>query len=214
MNLKKVTQVKKVTKVILGWVTVTMLLGCAMSTHTHQSQEAIVEHSMTMDLGPKDPEFDLRFLDGMILHHEGAVVMAEAALQNSSRGEIKQLAEAILAAQRGEIEQMKRWRSDWYPNASAEPVMYHAEMNHSMAMTPEMKAAMMMSEDLGKADAEFDLRFLDGMIPHHEGALTMANQVLHNSDRPELQALARNILVTQQAEIDQMQQWRRAWYDQ
>jgi len=52
------------------------------------------------------------------------------------------------------------------------------------------------------------------MIPHHEGALTMANQVLHNSDRPELQALARNILVTQQAEIDQMQQWRRAWYDQ
>jgi len=138
----------------------------------------MADHAMTMDLGPKDAEFDLRFIDGMILHHQGAIAMAEAALQNSQRAEMQQLAEEIIAAQQGEIEQMQQWRQAWYPDASVELVMYDAQMGHTMVMTPEMQAAMMMSGDLGKADAEFELRFINAMIPHHEGALVMAEQVL------------------------------------
>jgi uncharacterized protein (DUF305 family) len=172
------------------------------------------DHAMMMDLGPKDAEFDLRFIDGMIVHHQGAVTMAAAALQNSQRPEIKQLAQAIIAAQEKEIEQMQQWRQAWYPDASAEPVMYHAQMGHSMAMSAEMQAQMRMDGDLGAADDKFDLRFLDGMIPHHEGALVMADQVLKNSDRPELKQLANDILTSQQAEIDQMKQWKKDWYDQ
>lgn len=167
---------------------------------------------MMMDLGPKDAEFDLRFIDGMILHHQGAVVMAEAVLEQSQREDIKQLAQAVITAQQGEIDQMKQWRQAWYPDASAEPVMYHAEMGHSMAMTPEMQAAMMMDGNLGTADAEFDLRFINAMIPHHEGALAMAEQVLEKSDRTELRELAQNILATQQTEIKQMEEWRQDWY--
>jgi uncharacterized protein (DUF305 family) len=167
---------------------------------------------MMMDLGPKDAEFDLRFIDGMILHHQGALNMAEAALQNSQRPEIKQLAQNIISAQQQEIEQMKQWRQAWYPDASAEPMMYHAQMSHSMAMTEPMQAAMRMDGDLGEADDEFDLRFLNGMIPHHEGALEMAQQVLENSDRPELQQMAQDILTSQKREIDQMNQWKKAWY--
>jgi uncharacterized protein (DUF305 family) len=169
-------------------------------------------HSMTMDLGPEDAEFDLRFIDGMILHHQGAINMAEAALQNSQRDEIKQLAQTIITAQQGEIEQMQQWRQAWYPEASAEPLMYHAEMGHSMPMSSEMQTMMRMDGDLGKADDEFDLRFIDGMIPHHEGALTMAQQALEKSDRPELKQLSEEILASQQAEIDQMNQWKQAWY--
>jgi len=174
----------------------------------------MADHGMTMDLGPKDAEFDLRFIDGMILHHQGAIAMAEAVLQNSQREEMRQLAEAVIAAQQAEIDQMQQWRQAWYPNASAEPMMYHAQMGHTMVMTPEMQAAMMMAGDLGKADEEFDLRFINAMIPHHEGALVMAEQVLERSDRPELQQIAEDILTTQQAEIDQMQQWRQEWYSQ
>ncbi len=173
---------------------------------------AQADHSGLMDLGPKDGEFDLRFLDGMILHHQGAIEMAQLALQESSRPEIQQLSQGIITAQQGEITQMQQWREAWYPRASSDPVMYHAEMGHSMTMTPEMQATMMMSEDLGRADEAFDQRFLEGMIVHHEGALDMAQQVLQNSDRPELQQLAQAILTTQQAEIDQMQQWNQSWY--
>lgn len=176
---------------------------------------AATPHDMAdMDLGPKDENFDLRFIDGMILHHQGAIAMAEAVLANSSRDDMKQLAQAIIAAQQQEIEQMQQWRQAWYPAASDTPMMYHAEMNHMMPMTEEMQAAMMMNVDLGAADEQFDLRFLNAMIPHHEGALVMAQQVLERSSRPELLALAQNIIATQQQEIDQMQQWRQAWYGQ
>jgi len=200
-----------------------LLAGCSASQNASQESDSptmpmgdmpMADHGMTMDLGPKDAEFDLRFIDGMILHHQGAIAMAEAVLQNSQREEMRQLAEAVIAAQQAEIDQMQQWRQAWYPNASAEPMMYHAQMGHTMVMTPEMQAAMMMAGDLGKADEEFDLRFINAMIPHHEGALVMAEQVLERSDRPELQQIAEDILTTQQAEIDQMQQWRQEWYSQ
>ncbi len=54
----------------------------------------------TMDLGPADALYDLRFIDGMTPHHEGALAMAEAALANSKRPEIRQLAENIIAPSR------------------------------------------------------------------------------------------------------------------
>lgn len=198
-----------------------ILAGCSTSQMTSQGfgtrvmpigDIPMADHGMTMDLGPKDAEFDLRFIDGMILHHRGAIAMAEAVLQNSQRAEMQQLAEDIIAAQQGEINQMQQWRQAWYPSASAELVMYDAQMGHTMVMTPEMQTAMMMDGDLGQADADFDLRFINAMIPHHEGALVMAEQVLENSERPELRQVAQNILDTQQTEINQMQQWRQAWF--
>jgi uncharacterized protein (DUF305 family) len=167
-----------------------------------------------MDLGPADDSFDLRFIDAMIPHHEGAVVMAQEALQKSNRPEIKQLAAAIIQAQDPEIAAMKGWRTDWYPNVGEEPVMYSAEMGHTMPMTEEMRSAMMMTGDLGAADEQFDLRFLQAMIPHHEGAIEMAKQVLEKSDRPEVKELAEQIMDSQQKEIDQMQQWQKDWYGQ
>lgn len=205
---------------ILGIFASTMLAGCAIAPVNSSAQAsplaaedmATNDHAMTMDLGPKDAEFDLRFIDGMILHHQGAIIMAEAALQHSDRDEIKTLATAIVSAQQGEIEQMQQWRKQWYPNAGPDPVMYHAGQQHTMSS--EMQAEMMMSADLGTADANFDLRFINGMIPHHQGALDMAQQVLEHSDRPELQQLAQAILSSQQQEIDQMKQWQRDWYPQ
>ncbi|MCU0527328.1 MAG: DUF305 domain-containing protein [Elainella sp. Prado103] len=167
-----------------------------------------------MTLGPADENFDLRFIDGMIPHHEGAVVMAEEALQKSNRTEIKALAQAIIAAQEQEISELQAWRSAWYPNASAEPMMYNAEMGHMMPMTDEMRASMMMNGDLGAADDQFDLRFINRMIPHHQGAIDMAQQALEKSSRPEIKAMAQNIITSQQQEIDQMMQWRAEWYPQ
>jgi uncharacterized protein (DUF305 family) len=170
--------------------------------------------AMDMSLGPKDADFDLRFIDGMTPHHEGAVTMAQEALQKSQRPEIKQLAQSIIDAQEKEIAQMKEWRKTWYPTVSATPMMYDTQMGHMMPMSAEMRSSMMMNTDLGAADDQFDLRFINAMIPHHEGALTMAKEALEKSDRPEVKQLAQAILDSQQQEIDQMTQWRKAWYGQ
>lgn len=170
---------------------------------------------MQMELGPADESFDLRFIDAMVMHHQGAVVMAEDAQQNSTRPEIQTLASDIIAAQQTEIAEMQAWRQAWYPDAPTDPVMYHAEMGSMMPMSEDMKSDMMMTDmDLGPADDEYDLRFIDAMISHHEGALAMAQEALTKSSRPEIQELAETIIASQQAEIDQMTQWRQDWYGQ
>lgn len=188
----------------------------AQMDHGSMGSSMPMDHSsmMNMDLGPADESFDLRFIDGMIPHHEGAVAMAQEALQKSSRPEIKQLAQAIIDAQEQEIAELQAWRTAWYPDAGDEPMMYHAEMKHMMPMTEEMRSSMMMSSDLGAADDQFDLRFINAMIPHHEGAIDMAQQALEKSNRAEIKELAQNIINSQQQEIDQMTQWRQNWYGQ
>jgi uncharacterized protein (DUF305 family) len=50
------------------------------------------------------------------------------------------------------------------------------------------------------------------MVPHHQMAIMMARMVLRGSDRPEVQELARSIIRTQSAEIEQMLGWYRDWY--
>lgn len=170
--------------------------------------------SMQMSLGPKNETFDLRFIDAMIPHHQGAIAMAQVAQEKSTRPEIKQLAQAIITAQEQEIQQMQSWRKAWYPNAGEQAVMYDDSMKMDMPMSEQMRSDMMMSGDLGAADDQFDLRFIDAMIPHHEGALVMAQEALEKSDRPEIKQLAQNILRSQQQEIDQMKAWKQSWYQQ
>lgn len=64
--------------------------------------------------GKTGDTFDQAFLAEMIVHHEGAVDMAEAALKNAKHAEIKAMANAIISAQTTEIEQMKAWQKSWY----------------------------------------------------------------------------------------------------
>ena len=66
--------------------------------------------------------------------------------------------------------------------------------------------------DLGEADSNYDLRFINAMVPHHEAAVIMAKDLAQKTKRPELQKLAKEVMNSQQAEIDQMNQWRKAWY--
>lgn len=172
-----------------------------------------MNHSMAMDLGPADADYDLRFIDGMTPHHQGAVEMAKEAEQKSKRPEIKKLANEIIKAQNKEIAELKQWRTAWYKKAPTTATAWDAQMNHTMAMSPEQSKAMRMDMNLGAADADFDLRFINAMIPHHEGAVTMAQDALSKSKRPEVKKLARNIITSQQTEINEMKKWRQAWYN-
>ncbi|MBG1241481.1 DUF305 domain-containing protein [Nostoc sp. NZL] len=201
-----------------------LITGCTSTASQSQSEAPKatttnannnhMNHSMAMDLGPADANFDLRFIDAMTPHHQGAVEMAKEAQQKSKRPEIKKLADDIIKSQNQEITQMKQWRQTWYPKAGDKPMAYSSQMGHTMEMSSDQMQAMMMSQDLGAADAEFDLRFINAMIPHHEGALTMAQDALSKSKRPEIKQLAQEIIKAQNTEIKQMQQWRKSWYNQ
>ncbi|MEH1792167.1 DUF305 domain-containing protein [Nostoc sp.] len=201
-----------------------LITGCTSTASQNQSQgpeatattandKQMMNHSMGMDLGPADTNFDLRFIDAMIPHHQGAVEMAKEAQVKSKRPEIKKLADNIIKSQNQEITQMKQWRQGWYPKAGDKPMAYNSQMGHMMEMSSDQMKGMMMSQDLGTADSEFDLRFINAMIPHHEGAVKMGQDALSKSKRPEIKKLAQEIVKAQEVEIKEMQQWRKAWYN-
>lgn len=65
-------------------------------------------------VGKTGDEFDRAFLAEMIVHHEGAVDMANAALMHAKHEEIKSMADAIISAQTREIAEMRSWQESWY----------------------------------------------------------------------------------------------------
>jgi uncharacterized protein (DUF305 family) len=140
--------------------------------------------------------FDAMFIDGMITHHQGAVDMANQALQQAERPEIKQLAQQIIDSQQAEIAQMQTWRQQWFPDVP--PTGGMGMMDH-----------MTVSEDSHKP---FDQRFIEAMIPHHQSAIDMARDAESQAKRPEIKQLAGNIITAQEQEIAQMKGWLQQWY--
>ena len=84
-------------------------------------------------------------------------------------------------------------------------------------MTGDMQKDMqmmnkMMVDHLGENDPEYEARFIDMMVPHHEGAVMMAQHALEHANRDELKKMSKKMIQDQQKEIDQLKQWRKEWY--
>lgn len=81
--------------------------------HGHMSMEMMM-HDMTASLeGKQGTEFDVEFLEQMIVHHEGAVAMAQMVLAQSENAQLRAFAEDIIRVQAAEIAQMSMWRTEW-----------------------------------------------------------------------------------------------------
>lgn len=152
--------------------------------------------------------FDQRFLDNMILHHQGAVMSTQMMIANSARPELRDLAQRIITGQQREIDQMRQWRQSWYgaPSVSDTQARMMDQMMGDGMMNQEQMRQMM------GANADFDQMFLQMMIPHHEAAVAMAEQALMQAEHPELKTLAQTIITTQRAEITEMRGYLRDWY--
>ncbi len=147
--------------------------------------------------------FDQRFLDQMIVHHQGAVMSAQMMIADSARPELRDLAQRIITGQQREIDQMRQWRQDWYGTAANGTLL--GMMNGGMT-----GAAMMNREQMRQmmgANADFDRMFLQMMIPHHEAAIAMAQQALAQAEHAEIKTLAQGIITTQRAEVGEMQRY-------
>jgi len=141
--------------------------------------------------------FDAMFIDSMTEHHQGAIEMAQQALEEAEHPELQTLAREIIAAQQDEIDQMQAWREEWYPG---------------LAPTGGMSMPMGTMEISPDASVPFDQRFIDAMIPHHEDAIMMANEALVQAEHVEIRNAAQAIIEAQTAEITQMEEWKAEWY--
>lgn len=147
---------------------------------------------------------DVRFMQDMIPHHQQAVEMAALVEDRTNSEAVVDIAGRIDASQADEISFMQDWlaaRGETVPNAHAH---HDTHMSHEMMgmATPEQMA------DLAAANGvAFDQLFLSLMVTHHDGAVTMVEDLLAQPGSaydPVLFEFVNDIVNDQTAEIERM----------
>jgi uncharacterized protein (DUF305 family) len=146
---------------------------------------------------------DVRFMQGMIAHHAQALEMTALLRSRTTREDMHLLARRIELSQADEIGMMQRWlktRGATVPDV-------HAHHDHGAALMPGMLTPEEMSRLEAANGHAFDRLFLESMIKHHDGALTMVNDLFAAKGAgqdPEIDAFASDVDADQRIEIDRM----------
>jgi uncharacterized protein (DUF305 family) len=140
----------------------------------------------------------------MIVHHEGAIEMADLAVSQAATEEVRALGERIAAAQGPEIETMSGWLEAWGEDQPDEAG--HGGMDHGGMDMDGMDQDEAMDQLEGLSGVEFDEQFLTLMAAHHQGAVEMSETEIADGENPEAIALAETIVDAQKAEIAEMQE--------
>jgi uncharacterized protein (DUF305 family) len=155
---------------------------------------------------PRHTQADVEFMQHMIAHHRQAVEMTGLVADRASRDDIRLLAGRIQASQADEIRQMERWlrqRGEALPHE-------HAHHGHGAGHDgmPGMLTDAQLAQLAAARGAEFDRLFLDFMIFHHRGALTMVAQLFASpgaGQETEIFQFASHVDSDQRIEIERMQ---------
>jgi uncharacterized protein (DUF305 family) len=139
---------------------------------------------------------DVLFMQDMIVHHRQALDMSNAATTRAGSDQVKRLASRISHTQGPEINAMIRWLRD-----QGQRVPDHHAQHHGMPgmATPEQLANLNASRG-----AAFDRLYLQLMIAHHMGAITMAAGEMEKGAHTMVQELAQDISVSQAVEVNRM----------
>jgi uncharacterized protein (DUF305 family) len=150
----------------LGLIVTGTVLGIAFGYYITPEYRVSMYEKNNMNLGQADRTFDLRYINAMIAHHRGAMLLAEQLSKNTSRPEMKTLAQNILADEPKAIAELYTWKKEWYGDTKTvrDPIV----------------------ANLGPADEKFDLRFLNAIIAHHEAGIVMTKETREKSSRAEI----------------------------
>ena len=148
---------------------------------------------------------DVSFMQGMIVHHQQAVAMAQLVKDRTNNDAILKTADRIEAGQKDEIKFMREWLQERKEPAAMDHSMHSAHAGHHKMQgmaSPAQMAALAAANSV-----EFDTQFLQLMIAHHQGALDMVKE-LHRAPgsayEPVMFEFTNEVVSDQQAEIDRM----------
>jgi uncharacterized protein (DUF305 family) len=141
-------------------------------------------------------ESEAQFVADMIPHHQEAVDSARVLLALAERPEARALAEDVIRVQTEEIARLEAWQAAWWPDQPAD------------------RSYVPMMRPLEGLDGErAEVVFVEDMIEHHEMAIAMAEAylALDAPRRPEVDALAHDVIGTQTEEVERMHAYLDAW---
>ena len=165
------------------------VLALALSACT--SKEELKKHN----------EADIQFVRAMIPHHEQAIHMAELAAEHANSPDTKKIASTIKTKQEEEVKTMEKLLHDWGVKLE--------EAGHDTHGSKPTHPGMLSEEQLKELEetrgVEFDKLFLERMVQHHEGAITIAEEAEHKGENKEVKKLAAEIVRGQEHEIEEME---------
>ena len=185
----------RVATVVLGVVAaVVSLTGCSSEDHN---------------------EADVEFATAMVEHHAQAIQMANFTIgRDGIDPRIAELAEEIRLSQTAEIDEMAGFLRSWGEDvpetgfATGDSHSHDSEMvGGDHADMPGMMTAAEMEELAGAQGDAFAQRWMRMMIEHHEGALTMVDEVQGEGEHEGLRRLAEQMEAAQRTEIGDLERW-------
>lgn len=199
--------------IIGGTLLAVLLLGAAVGMFVTRAVDPVVEP-------PSVDSVEVGFAQDMSVHHLQAVTMAGEARDRTSDKEIKQLAFDIERTQLEQVGRMKGMLMLWdrpeqatgaYMKWMTEPMTDMPGMSHGVTSTgvgggvmPGMATEADLSKLRSLSGRDLDVFFLQLMVRHHQGGASMAWYAQAHTSMPAIKALTNSILVSQQAEVNQM----------
>lgn len=177
----------------LGLIVTGILAGVAFGYYITPEYKISMYDKNSMNLGQADRTFDLRYINAMIAHHRGAMLLAEQLSKNTTRPEMKMLSQNILTDEPKAIADLYTWKKDWYGDTKSvrDPIV----------------------ANLGPADDMFDLRFLNAIIAHHEAGIVMTKETRLKSSRAEILNNADAVELFLTNGIQALKGLRTSWYN-
>jgi len=160
-----------------------------------------------MPAAPAEP--DVAFMSGMIGHHAQAVLIAGWAQSHGASPTLQTYCRKVVVSQRDEINLMTRWLEDHHQPRPDSTLMYGRSMPGMGAM---LMPGMLTAAELARLDSargpDWDRLFLEDMIRHHQGAVTMVQQLFNTpgGGKGLVFQFATDISADQTAEITRMRQ--------
>jgi uncharacterized protein (DUF305 family) len=146
---------------------------------------------------------DIEFMQEMIGHHQQAIDMTELLRTRTSDDAMRKLGQRIAISQADEIHMMQRWLTMHHEPLPDE----HAMHMHGAMLMPGMLTPEEMDHLAAATGPSFDRLFLEGMIKHHGGALTMVAELFTHAgagQEPDIFTFVSDVDADQRAEIARM----------
>ncbi|MCM2339150.1 MAG: DUF305 domain-containing protein [Burkholderiales bacterium] len=181
------------TMLAFSLIIVTGVLGWVLGYYNTSDYKINMYDKTAMDFGRADKTLDLRYINAMIAHHRGAMLLAEQVNKETKRQEMKDLSIMILNDEPKAIDELYNWKKDWYED------------------TKIVKDPLVAN--LGAYDEKFDLRFLNALIAHHKEGLLMTEEIKTKSSRNEILNNADAVDTFLTTTLKLFKDWRIEWYN-
>jgi len=186
--------------ILLVMLALAPLTASAEPAQTHSPDYQKMKAAMNELAQKTGQDFEISYINSIIPHHQGAIMMAQTVQNDAPHQEVRASATKIIADQQKEIDELSRYLKDWYGQ--------DVKPDPRMQMSPHMMNMLMQADPTMR-----EKLFLAMMREHHQSALDMGPLVLQKATHQELKDQAQNMITSQKQEQDMFGGWLQGLYN-